>query len=140
MKRPLVMCFGVWDLLHVGHLNFLEAAARLGESLVVGVPDDRVVRADKGAEPVIDFAGRMRMVVALRCVTFAVGYYRLEFLTPLEVYCPEVLAVGEDWGRPRQDRHDEAEEFMRRRGGRVVKVPRTSGISTTDIIERVKLR
>lgn len=129
-----VVTFGCWDLLHVGHVAFLERAAALGDRLVVGVPSDEVVCEDKGREPVITMADRVRMLQALRCVSVAVPYFSLDFLPVLEAVRPDVLAVGDTWGTA--ERHLAAERWMRE--GRVVRLPHTSGVSTTIIRGRMR--
>lgn len=125
----LVYSPGVWDLLHVGHLAYLERARALGDRLAVGVPSDEVVRLDKGRPPAVPLAERLRLLAALRCVDLAVPYYALEFLTHLELFRPDVLCVGEGWGGAA--RHEEAEGWAAACGCRVVRLPRTPGVSTT---------
>lgn len=131
-----VYCPGVWDLLHVGHLNFLERASLLGGELIVGVASDDVVQEDKGERPVVPACDRARMLGSLACVSRAVVYHRLEFLTHLEFYRPDVLAVGEDWGRA--ERHEAAERWAKDNGAVLFKLPYTEGISTTEIKNRIK--
>ena len=130
----LVYIPGVWDLLHVGHLTILERAKALGDRLVVGVPSDDVVVEDKGQSPVIPLADRIRMLAALKCVDVAMPYYRLEFVTHLEMVRPSVLAVGGTWGNDR--RHRDATEWAHQHGSRIVRLPYTEGMSTTDIKAR----
>ncbi len=127
---------GVWDLLHVGHLEFLEAAWRRGDRLVVGVPSDDVVMLDKGEPPVISLHDRIRLLEALWCVDTVAPYYALEFLTHLKLYRPGVLAVGEFWGR--EQRHLEAEAWARTNGCQVVRIPYYPHESTTRIRQRVQ--
>lgn len=127
----LVYIPGVWDLLHVGHLVVLERARALGDRLVVGVPSEAVIVEDKREPPVVPLADRLRLLSALQCVDVAVPYYRLEFLTHLEMFQPDVLAVGETWGRDK--RHLDAERWIREHGHRLVKLPYTRGISTSEI-------
>lgn len=127
----LVVTFGCWDLLHVGHVAVLERARALGDRLVVGVPSDEVVTEDKGRPPVILLADRLRMVAALRCVDVAVPYHLLAFVPTLEAVRPDVMAVGDTWGS--ECRHVAAETWMTAAGGRVVRLPYTAGVSTTEI-------
>jgi rfaE bifunctional protein nucleotidyltransferase chain/domain len=134
MQR-VVCTFGVFDLLHIGHVRFLEKCRSWGHRLIVGVPEDRVVELDKGRPPVIPFTHRLEMVRSIWCVTVAVGYEELEFLTVLKMFRPDVLAVG-TWGTDR--RHREAEEFVESYDGKVIRIPYTPGVSTTSIIASVK--
>ena len=126
-----VVCFGIWDLLHVGHLRFFQKARAQGSWLGVGVPSDAVVIADKGRPPIIPFDQRLEMLEQLRCVDAARSYSTLDFLPVLEWFNPHVLAVGENWGGA--ERHKAAEAWVEERGGRVVRLPRTEGVSTTEI-------
>lgn len=132
----IVYAPGCWDLLHVGHLAFLERAASLGDNLIVGVPSDDVVLQDKGDLPIIPLMDRLRMVQSLRCVTCAVPYYRLEFLHHLNMLRPDILAVGETWGH--DQRHIDAEAWVSSAGSRLVKLPYSMDDSTTAIKQRIR--
>lgn len=132
----VVLTFGVWDLLHIGHVRFLTAARALGDHLVVGVPTDEVVEKDKGCKPVIRFPERIEMVRSLHVVDDALSYDELGFLGLIEWTCPCVLAVGGDWGD--EPRHRDAVAAVERRGGKVVRLPRTPGVSTSAIIKRIR--
>jgi len=127
---------GVWDLLHVGHLVFLERARALGDRLIVGVPSDEVVEEGKGRPPIIPLADRLRMLQSLKCVDAAVPYYKLEFLAHLAAFKPDVLVVGETWGR--SERHLAAEKWAASNACRVVVMPYTSAESTTAIKNRIR--
>lgn len=132
----LVYAPGVWDLFHVGHLNFLKQARCHGTRLIVGVPTDEVVLEDKGQLPIIPHQDRIKLIRALACVDGACLYRRLDFLEELERYGPGVLAVGGDWGR--RARHRRAEEWMRAHSGTVVRIRRYPLESTTQIKARVR--
>lgn len=125
---------GVWDMLHVGHLNILEAAYGLGTVLIVGVPSDEVVLEDKGQLPVVCLQDRVRMLQALEVTDVVLPYYQLEFLTHLRMLRPDVLVIGQMWGR--EQRHIQATKFVSDQGGRVVMLPYTPGISTSELRSR----
>lgn len=125
---------GVWDMLHVGHLNILEAAYGLGTVLIVGVPSDEVVLEDKGQLPVVCLQDRVRMLQALEVTDVVLPYYQLEFLTHLRMLRPDVLVIGQTWGR--EQRHIQATKFVSDQGGRVVMLPYTPGISTSELRSR----
>ena len=110
--QTIVYIPGVWDLLHVGHVRVLRRARALGDRLVVGVPSDDVVES-------------------LACVDTAWPYYDLGFLRHLELLRPDILAVGETWGVA--PRHRDAERWVKKNGVRLVKLPYTTGVSTTSI-------
>lgn len=129
---------GVWDLLHVGHINVLEWAKALGDQLVVGVPSDAVVMEDKGWPPIIPLEQRIKMLSALRCVDLAIPYYSLSFIRELCWLNPTMLVVGEPWGA--EARHREAEQWVKDNGKQLVRLPRTEGVSTTLICQKVQGR
>lgn len=132
----VVVTFGVWDLLHVGHVRFLERARKHGPFLVVGVPTDEVVIEDKGRPPVVPFAERKAMLESCRWVDVAIRYDVLDFAAVLDRVRPHVLAVGDQWGAER--RHRDAEAWIAGRGGRKVVIPRTPGVSTTELVHRIR--
>ena len=134
----IVYAPGVWDLLHVGHVSALKMAKGLGDRLVVGVAADSVVQEDKGRLPVIKDSDRRQMVESLRVVALAIVYRALTFLPQLNMFQPDVMAVPEDWGTA--DRHRSAEDWLRSHGRRLFKLPYYQGESTTQIVNRVRLR
>ncbi len=137
MKKKVVYIIGCWDLLHVGHLAILERAKALGDFLIVRVFTDDVIAAKqyKGCPPVIPCEDRTKMLTALKCVDLAVPLEKREYIEGLEKYNPDILAVGQDWGSHR--RNIEAEEYMKSKGGKVVQLPYTNGVSTTLIKQKI---
>lgn len=134
----LVYTPGVWDLFHVGHVHFLRRARELGDTLIVGVPSDEVVRQDKRHLPIIPLADRIAVLESVRYVTQVSTYYELEFLTHLHLYRPSVLAVGAEWGSA--DRHIDAEDWCKDNKCRLVRIPRYEGESSTEICNRILRR
>lgn len=132
----IVYAPGVWDLLHVGHVRFLQRAAALGDQLIVGVPADAIVEEDKGELPIIPLEQRVEMLQSLKCVTIVAPYYRLEFVSHLDMFRPNVMAVGDTWGRAH--RHYGAEAWCNANSCRFMKLSYTQGVSTTAIKEKVK--
>ena len=126
---------GVFDLLHVGHVRFLKAAKTYGTELIVGIPTDEVVEQDKGKPPVFPLSHRMEMLKALKCVDHVEPYYRLEFFTHLTYFEPDIVVVGE-WGF--EQRHRDLVEWTIMEGKQFVQLPRTEGISTTEIRKRIR--
>lgn len=100
-KRGKVVAFGVFDLLHPGHLKFLESAARLGSSLTVVVTRDERVRKDKGREPVFGERERLGMVRALKIVDEAILGDNPGKYTVLERVKPDIVALGHDQKVPK---------------------------------------
>lgn len=135
MKPTVAFIPGVWDLLHIGHVRAINRAKNYGNRLIVGVASDKAVEEDKGQLPIIPEEERAEMVSNLHHVSLAHIYKDLEFISSLERFDPDVLVVGETWGE--EQRHIEAEEWIRDNHRRFVKIPYTSKTSTTDIKTRV---
>jgi len=132
--KRVVFTNGVYDLLHPGHVRYLQAARALGDALIVGVNSDRSVRANKGpTRPVNTEAERAEVIAALECVDAAIVF---DEDTPLEIISrlqPDVLVKGADWAEDAIVGRDVVEA----RGGRVVRMPIEQGFSTTRLIERI---
>jgi rfaE bifunctional protein nucleotidyltransferase chain/domain len=132
----VVFTNGVFDLLHPGHIELLEAARKEGDALVVGVNSDASVRRlGKGAErPVAGEAARARVLAGLAAVDCVVVF---DQDTPLELIrhlTPDVLVKGADYSRDRIVGAD----WVEARGGRVVRVPVVAGFSTSALVERLR--
>ena len=124
--------------MHVGHVAILEKAKSLGDFLIVRVFTDDVIAAKeyKGCPPVIPCEDRVRMLMALKCVDLALPLDKREYLEDLKKYNPDILVVGEYWGNHR--RNIEAEEYMKSKGGKLVQIPYTREVSTTQIKQKIK--
>ena len=133
-RERIVFTNGVFDLLHRGHVEYLEEARALGDHLVVGVNSDASVRRIKGPErPLVPAAERAELLAALACVDLAIVF---EDDTPerlIRQVEPDVLVKGGDWTPDRIV----GREFVESRGGRVLNVPLRGGLSTTALIERI---
>ena len=135
--RSVVFTNGVYDLLHPGHVRYLQRARALGDALIVGVNSDRSVRANKGpSRPINPEAERAELISALDCVDAAVVFDQdtpHELITQVQ---PDVLVKGADWGE-----HDiVGRDVVEARGGRVVRTQLSKGFSTTSLIERSRTR
>jgi rfaE bifunctional protein nucleotidyltransferase chain/domain len=133
---PIAFTNGVFDLLHPGHVELLEAARREGSALVVGLNSDASARRlGKGTErPVTPQAARARVLAGLAAVDCVVLFDEdtpLELITRLE---PDILVKGADYTRDAIVGAD----FVESRGGRVVRVPLVQGFSTSSIVERLR--
>ncbi len=134
--RKLVFTNGVFDILHAGHVHYLQAAKSLGDVLVVGLNTDQSVRnLGKGPDrPINCLADRMAVVGALRCVDFVLSF---EEGTPERLIMdlkPDVHCKGGDYVI---DDLPEA-EIVESYGGRVAILPFAAGHSTTDVIRRIR--
>jgi D-glycero-beta-D-manno-heptose 1-phosphate adenylyltransferase len=135
-ERGLTVVFtnGCFDLLHVGHVRYLEAARQLGDMLIVGVNSDTSISRIKGPlRPINVEADRIEIVSALHCVDYAVLFETPDPLTLIELLEPDVLVKGADWP---VDRIVGADVVLRG-GGRVTTVPLVPQVSTTSVIERI---
>jgi D-glycero-beta-D-manno-heptose 1-phosphate adenylyltransferase len=132
----LVFTNGVFDLLHPGHVELLEAARREGDALVVGLNSDASVRRlDKGAaRPVTAQDARARVLAALAAVDCVVIFDDDTPLRLIQALEPDVLVKGADYPRGRIVGAD----WIESRGGRVVRVPVLPGFSTTSLVERLR--
>jgi rfaE bifunctional protein nucleotidyltransferase chain/domain len=135
-RGRVVFTNGVFDLLHPGHVELLEAARREGDALVVGVNTDASVRRlGKGVDrPLAAEDARARVLAGLGAVDCVVLFDEdtpLELIRALE---PDVLVKGADYPRDRIVGAD----WVEARGGRVVRVPVVPGFSTTALVERLR--
>jgi len=131
----VVFTNGVFDLLHVGHIDLLTAARAFGDRLVVGLNTDASVHQLKGpTRPIHSEADRAYVVAALECVDAVTAF---DEDTPLELIMalrPDVLVKGGDYTPDTMVGRTEVESW----GGRVHVVPLTAGHSTTRIIEALR--
>jgi D-glycero-beta-D-manno-heptose 1-phosphate adenylyltransferase len=133
--RRVVFTNGCFDLLHRGHVRYLEEAREWGDLLVVAVNSDRSVRRIKGpSRPVVSQEERSEVLAALHCVDVVIVFEETDPLAVIEQIQPDVLAKGADWPRDQIIGAD----FVESRGGQVVRIPLLQGVSTTAIIERVR--
>ncbi len=133
--ETVVMTNGCFDVLHVGHVRYLEAAARLGDVLIVAVNDDDSVRRLKGASrPVNACADRMRVLAGLRSVDWVVPFSEDTPARLIARVLPDLLVKGGDY-RPEQIA---GYDVVTANGGRVAVLDFHAGYSTSGIIERAQ--
>jgi D-beta-D-heptose 7-phosphate kinase/D-beta-D-heptose 1-phosphate adenosyltransferase len=126
---------GVFDLLHPGHVRYLQQARALGDVLVVAINSDRSVRTNKGADrPITPEHERAEILAALECVDAVTVFDEETPYTVIEDLQPDVLVKGADWA------HDAivGRDIVEARGGRVVRIPVEAGHSTTTIVAKVR--
>lgn len=129
MKR--VITFGTFDVFHLGHLRILERARALGGHLSVGVSTDALNHRKKGAYPVFPQDQRVRIIASLKIVD---RVFLEESLEEKRNYIlaerADLLVMGDDWTGKFDDLRDLCE---------VVYLPRTPAISTTAVIEKIRV-
>ncbi len=132
--HTVVFTNGCFDILHPGHVRYLEAARALGDCLVVGLNSDESVRRLKGPHrPICTQEERACVIAALASVDFVTVFDDNTPLRLIEAVRPDVLVKGGDWAPDRIVGRDVVEAG----GGRVVTIPFVQGKSTTGIIERI---
>ena len=133
--RRLVFTNGCFDILHVGHVRYLQAARALGDALLVAINSDRAVRELKGAgRPVMNESERAEMLASLEAVSYVTVFDELSPRTLIARLLPDVLVKGGDYALDEIHGREEVEAA----GGRVLALPFVEGASTTDIIERIR--
>jgi D-glycero-beta-D-manno-heptose 1-phosphate adenylyltransferase len=134
LGKRVVFTNGCFDILHVGHVRYLNQARALGDALIVGINSDRSVREIKGElRPVVPEAERAEVVAGLGCVD---AVFIFDDPTPKQIInaiVPDVLVKGADWGISEIVGRDTVESA----GGVVLNVPLVEGSSTTGIIQKV---
>jgi glycerol-3-phosphate cytidylyltransferase len=135
--RTIVFTNGCFDLLHGGHVDYLQRAKALGDILIVGLNGDDSVRQLKGPErPILPEADRALVLAALRAVDFVVIFPDLTAETLVAAVRPDIYVKGGDWGAG----HKTAPEVcvVEGYGGRVVFLPYLPGRSTSEIITKIR--
>lgn len=123
-----IITFGTFDLFHEGHLNILTRARQMGDRLVVGVSSDSFNFSKKQRYPIIPQESRMNILRALRSVDEVFMEESMELKQSyIEKYNASIFTIGDDW-----------EGKFTMIGCETVYLPRTEGLSTTDILEKIR--
>jgi len=133
--KKIVFTNGCFDILHIGHVRYLQEAKHLGDVLIVGVNSDRSVRRLKGPErPIVGESDRAEILAALACVDYVTIF---DQDTPYQLIAdlmPHILVKGGDWPLESVVGAD----LVINNGGQVILMPVTDGQSTSGIVERIK--
>jgi len=134
--KHIVFTNGCFDLMHIGHTRYLQAAKALGDVLVVGVNSDASVRTLNKApdRPIVPEAQRAEVLAALGCVDFVVMFDESDPLQLITAIQPDVLVKGGDWTIDRIVGRD----IVEARGGVVKTIPLVPGLSTTGLLQRIR--
>ncbi len=133
--RRIVFTNGCFDLIHPGHVQLLEKARQLGDLLVLGLNSDESVRRLKGpGRPILRLPERVEVLAALRPVDLIAAFEEDSPLELIRRVRPDVLVKGGDW-RPDQV---VGREDVEATGGRVEIVPLVEGLSTSELLRRVR--
>jgi D-glycero-beta-D-manno-heptose 1-phosphate adenylyltransferase len=132
--RTIAFANGCFDLLHVGHIRYLESAAEEADLLVVAINDDASVRALKGkGRPILAAADRAELVAALRAVDYVVVFQEPTVGPLLETLRPDVHCKGTDYTSASVPER----EIVQRYGGRIAIVGDQKNHSTSDLLSRI---
>jgi rfaE bifunctional protein nucleotidyltransferase chain/domain len=135
--QKLVFTNGVFDLLHVGHVRYLAQARALGDALVVAVNSDQSVRELKGeGRPLTNENDRAEILASLRAVDYVTIFGDISPRSLIAELLPDVLVKGGDYSLDQINGREEVEAA----GGRVVSLPFVEGVSTSEILQRIKKR
>ena len=135
--KKVVFTNGVFDLLHLGHVTYLQQARALGDLLVVGLNSDASVRRIKGPlKPLLPLAERAEMLLALSCVDYATFFEEADPFNVVKILRPDILVKGGDWAVDKIIGGDLVQSW----GGKVTNIPVVPGRSTTNLIEMVVQR
>ena len=142
--KKVVFTNGVFDILHIGHVRYLEQAKQLGDFLIVGINDDASVkRLQKGPErPIHDEIARAGVIAALRCADASIIFSEDTPAMLIEAIQPDVLVKGGDYDASETDptsrRYIVGSSETKARGGEVVCIPLIEGYSTTTAVNKIK--
>ena len=134
--KRIVFTNGCFDLMHVGHTRYLQAAKDLGDVLVVAVNSDESVKSlDKGPDrPIVPEAQRAEVVAALGVVDYVILFNEADPQDLIAALRPDILVKGGDWAAKRIA----GREIVEARGGIVRTIPLVPGMSTTSLLKRIR--
>jgi D-beta-D-heptose 7-phosphate kinase/D-beta-D-heptose 1-phosphate adenosyltransferase len=135
LGKRIVFTNGVFDLLHYGHVTYLQDARKRGDCLVVALNSDASVRRYKGPlKPLVPLAERAEMLLALSCVDFVTYFDEDTPYEAVKTIRPDVLVKGGDWPVDKIVGADLVLSW----GGKVESIPYVAGRSTTNLVESVR--
>jgi rfaE bifunctional protein nucleotidyltransferase chain/domain len=134
--KRLVLTNGTFDILHVGHVRYLEAARDMGDILVVGINSDASARGNKGpGRPIVPDTERAEIIAALRCVDYVTIFEEPTAVHLVETLRPDVYVKGGDYDGSKPLPEAEA---VRACGGQVHIIPFVPGHSASTLIKEIK--
>ena len=134
--RSIVFTNGCFDIVHAGHVKSFEQAKAFGDVLIVGLNSDRSVRAIKGlTRPLVSQENRAKLLCALSCIDYVIIFDEDTPERLINEICPDVLVKGADW----RGKIVVGQDVVEANGGKVELIELEQGLSTTSIIEKIKL-
>ncbi len=133
-SKKLVFTNGCFDILHAGHISYLEFARAQGDALCIGINSDASVRRNKGDKrPIIDEQNRAKLLASLRFVDYVVIFDDSEPKGIIAEILPDVLVKGKDWAH-----YVSGRDVVEANGGKVVLSDMVEGLSTSAIIAKIQ--
>lgn len=134
-KNKIAFTNGCFDILHFGHVSYLKKAKGQGRILVLGLNSDISIKKIKGPKrPIVDQKYRAGLLAALECVDFIVIFNEDTPEKLIKAVNPDILIKGEDW----RGKEVAGAEFVKANGGKLELIKYISGLSTTEIIKKIK--
>lgn len=133
-NKKIVFTNGCFDILHTGHVRYLNAARAEGDILVVGLNSDQSVKTIKGPKrPIMNQDDRAEVLSGLTCVDYITIFNEPDPLILISYLEPDILVKGADW----EEEEIIGADFVKSKGGKLIRVNIVPGISTTEVITRI---
>ncbi|MBN1545155.1 MAG: D-glycero-beta-D-manno-heptose 1-phosphate adenylyltransferase [Syntrophaceae bacterium] len=133
--KKIAFTNGCFDILHVGHVRYLQEARKQGDVLILALNSDRSVRSIKGEKrPIVPEGERADVMAALTCIDYVTIFDEETPLALILLIKPDVLIKGGDWAEENVVGREEVQSW----GGSVAIIPEIKGASTTNIIEKIR--
>jgi rfaE bifunctional protein nucleotidyltransferase chain/domain len=133
--QTIVFTNGCFDIVHIGHVDYLERAHNLGDKLILGLNTDHSIRRIKGEKrPIVEENARARVIAALAFVDVVVLFDEDTPLRLIQTIKPDILVKGDDY----TVKNIIGADFVIENGGKVETIPLVKGFSTSNIIEKIK--
>ena len=133
-KECVVFTNGCFDIIHYGHIELFKRAKNLGSKLIVGLNSDSSIKQLKGdSRPINNTLSRYTVLDAIQYIDAVIVFYEQTPIKLIESIKPDVLVKGSDWNG-----NIVGSEFVESYGGRVETIKLIDGISTTEIIKRIR--
>lgn len=131
--QKVVFTNGCFDIIHAGHISYLQFARHQGDVLIVGLNSDRSVKSNKGdLRPIVSEVDRATVMAALEIVNYVVIFEEKEPRDLIAELLPDVLVKAEDWAH-----YVSGRDVVEAHGGKVVLAPLIKGLSTTNLIKKI---
>ena len=131
-NKKIIYTAGTFDLFNVGHLEIFKKSKKLGETLIVGVSTNRLVKSYKMTEPVISYADRVSIIESCKYVDEVIKQTKLLDIETLKKYKVDCITIGSDW----KNKYVEGIEWMKK-NGEVIYLPYTKRVSSSEIKKRI---